>query len=82
MSPKVSLFDTSKGMNDSYQITFGFSCDHRRSLGSPQVIGIVARICSEYELWVECEGSIDFFLTVKPVGARLGARKVKPIDLP
>ena len=38
--------------------------------------GIIARICSELELTVECEGRVDFCLTVKPVGARLRARRV------
>lgn len=70
-------------MNDAFNpFSLGKQNCLGQSLAKAEVIGIVARICSEYELWVECEGSIDFFLTVKPVGARLRARKVKPIDLP
>ena len=33
--------------------------------------GYQARICSDFELTVEGEGEVDFFLTMKPVGARL-----------
>lgn len=47
-----------------------------QSLARAQTFCIVARICSEFELTVEAEGHVDFFLTVKPVGARLRARKV------
>ena len=37
---------------------------------------IVARICSEFDLEVEEEGGVEYFLTLKTVGARLKARKV------
>jgi len=37
---------------------------------------IVARICSEFELTLEDEGKADFFMTLKPVGARLKATRV------
>mmetsp|Transcript_38415 Transcript_38415/g.70464 ORF Transcript_38415/g.70464 Transcript_38415/m.70464 type:complete len:486 (-) Transcript_38415:121-1578(-) len=47
-----------------------------QSLANAEVFAMVARICSELELSVESEGSVDFFLTLKPVGARLRARKV------
>ena len=48
-----------------------------QSLARAEIFGIVARICSEFELEVEEEGRVDFYLTVKPVGARLRARKVR-----
>ena len=47
-----------------------------QSLARAETFGIVARICSEFELTVEEEGLVTFFLTVKPVGARLKARRV------
>ena len=47
-----------------------------QSLAWAETFGIVARICSEFELSLESEGHVDFCLTVKPVGARLKARKV------
>lgn len=47
-----------------------------QSLARAQTFCIVARICSEFELTIEAEGHVDYFLTVKPVGARLRARKV------
>ena len=36
---------------------------------------IVARICSEFELSLECEGTTEFNPTLKPIGYRLKARK-------
>lgn len=47
-----------------------------QSLARAEVFGIIARICSEFELSLESEGRIDFYLTMKPVGWRLRARKV------
>lgn len=47
-----------------------------QSLAQAETFAIVARICSEFELSVESEGTVDFFLTLKPVGARLRARKL------
>ncbi|EJK44537.1 hypothetical protein THAOC_36914 [Thalassiosira oceanica] len=56
------------------------------SLGARNCIGqtlagahlhtVVARICSEFELTVEDEGKVDFFMTLKPIGARLKVRRV------
>ena len=47
-----------------------------QSLARAETVAVVARICSEYELSVECEGSSDCSLTLKPMGTRLKARKV------
>ena len=47
-----------------------------QSLAQAESYAIVARICSEFELSVEDEGTSDFSLTFKPMGARLRARKV------
>lgn len=47
-----------------------------QSLANAETFSIIARICSEFELSLESEGSVDFFLTLKPVGARLKARKI------
>ena len=48
-----------------------------QSLARTEIFGIVARICSEFVLEVEEEGVVDLYLTLKPVGARLRARKVR-----
>jgi hypothetical protein len=42
-----------------------------QSLAKAETQAIVVRICSEFELMVEVKGHADFFLTLKPVGARL-----------
>lgn len=47
-----------------------------QSLARAETCAIVARICSEFKLSVEDEGDVTFFLTLKPVGARLRARRV------
>ena len=47
-----------------------------QSLARAEMSGIVARIVAELELTVEREGRVDCRLTVKPVGARLRARRV------
>jgi len=46
-----------------------------QSLAKAEMHYIVGRICSEFDLCVEEEGSVDFFLTLKPIGARLKAAK-------
>jgi len=48
-----------------------------QSLARAELFAVVARICSEFELSVECEGSSDRNLTLKPVGMRLRACRVK-----
>jgi cytochrome P450 len=47
-----------------------------QSLANAEMHCIAARICSEFDLEVEEEGGVDFFLILKPVGARLKARKL------
>lgn len=47
-----------------------------QALAKAETFAIVARIISEFELTVEKGGTVDFFLTLKPVGTRLRARKV------
>lgn len=47
-----------------------------QALANAVISAIIARICSEFELSLESEGSVDYFLTLKPVGARLRARKI------
>lgn len=47
-----------------------------QSLAQAETYAIVARIISEFELTVKDEGSVEFFLTLKPVGAILQARKI------
>ena len=53
-----------------------------QSLAKAELVGIIARICSEFDLTVEVEGRIDFFLTIKPVGFRLRAKKANPVEQP
>ena len=47
-----------------------------QSLAQAELHCIVPRILSEVELEVEEEGSITWFLTLKPIGARLKAKRV------
>lgn len=47
-----------------------------QSLAKAEIFAIIPRICSEFELSVEDEGSVEYFLTLKPAGARLSARKL------
>jgi len=47
-----------------------------QSLAQAETFAIVARIVTKFELSVESEGTVDFFLTLKPVGAILRARKI------
>lgn len=47
-----------------------------QSLAKAEMQSIVSRIVSEFELIVEDEGSMSYFLTLKPVGARLKARRL------
>ena len=46
-----------------------------QSLAMAMSYGIIARICSEYELILETEGCYEYSLTVKPVGFMLHFRK-------
>jgi len=48
-----------------------------QALAQAELHCIVPRILSEVELEVEEEGSITWFLTLKPVGARLKPRKLR-----
>jgi cytochrome P450 len=48
-----------------------------QSLAQAELHCIVPRILSEVELEVEEEGTITWFLTLKPIGARLKAKRVK-----
>ena len=47
-----------------------------QSLAKAETYAVVARICSEFDLSVECEGSSECSLTLKPVRVRLRACKV------
>jgi len=78
-----STFQPSRWENATQSMKDGF---HQFSLGNQNCIGqslaraqihaIVARICSEFELSVEDEGTSECGLTLKPVGLRLKARNV------
>lgn len=47
-----------------------------QSLARAETSGIIARIVSEFELSIETEGEVVFFLTLKPEGARLRTRRL------
>ncbi len=47
-----------------------------QTLAKAETMIIIARILSEFELTVECEGTSEVSLTLKPVGVRLKARKI------
>jgi len=42
-----------------------------QSLAQAETFAVVARICTEFELSVECEGTVNYSFTLKPNGARL-----------
>ena len=47
-----------------------------QTLAKAETSAIIARILSEFELTVECEGRSEVSLTLKPVGVRLKARRI------
>ena len=47
-----------------------------QSLAKAETLAIVPKICSQFDLTVEDEGDAAYFLTLKPVGARLSARRL------
>eukprot|EP00956_Cyclotella_meneghiniana_P004484 scaffold5537_cov54-Cyclotella_meneghiniana.AAC.5 len=67
----------SKKMMDAMQ-PFGLGKQNcvGQLLAKSETHAIIARIIYEFELVVVEEGTVDFFLTLKPVGARLRAHKV------
>jgi len=70
--------DPTREMTDSLNpFSLGIHACVGRSLAQAETFAVVSRICSEFELEVECEGTTDFSLLLKPMGARLSARKVR-----
>jgi len=66
-----------KEMTDSFSpFSLGKQNCIGQSLANAEMHYVVARIVSEFDLSVEEEGSVDYFLTLKPVGVRLRAMKV------
>lgn len=47
-----------------------------QSLANAQLLSIVPKICMGFDLRIEEEGRTEFFLTLKPVGTKLRARKL------
>lgn len=69
--------DPSREMLDSFHpFSLGKQNCIGQSLARAEIFGIVARICSEFELSVEEEGRVEFYMTLKPVGSRLRARRL------
>lgn len=48
-----------------------------QALAKIEIDTVVARICSEFDLTVADEGVTDYFMTLKPLGAKLLATKAK-----
>merc|ERR1712113_466723 len=46
-----------------------------QSLAKAEIHYVIARICSQFDLFIEEEGSVDFFLTLKPIWVKLRATK-------
>lgn len=77
-------FDQSRWNNPNREMTeamqlFGIGKQHcvGQLLAKSETQAIVARILSEFILTVVEEGTVDFFLTLKPIGARfLRAQRV------
>jgi cytochrome P450 len=47
-------------------------------LANAELHSVVARLCAEFDFTVQDEGTSDYFLTLKPAGARLMAHRVNP----
>ncbi|EJK47306.1 hypothetical protein THAOC_33983 [Thalassiosira oceanica] len=48
-----------------------------QSLANAEMQTIISRLCSEFDISVEEEGRIEFFLTLKQIGTKLRAKKVE-----
>jgi|UniRef100_A0A8J9TET2 cytochrome P450 len=46
-------------------------------LAIAEIHSVIARLCTDFEFFVEDEGTSEYFLTYKPVGALLKARRVQ-----
>merc|ERR1712113_986679 len=67
-----------KEMTDSFTpFSLGKQNCIGQSLANAEMHYVVARIISEFDLFVEEEGSVAHFLTLKPVGVKLRAEKAK-----
>jgi cytochrome P450 len=51
-----------------------------QALAKIELHSVVARICSEFDLSVVQECETEFFLTLKPIGAKLLARRAIPLS--
>lgn len=68
--------DPSREMVDSFlPFSLGKQNCVGQALAKINLHSVVARMCSEFDLSVETECSVEFFLTLKPIGAKLFARK-------
>lgn len=66
-----------KAMNDAYSpFAMGKQDCIGQSLANAELHSIIPRIVSEFELFLVEEGTVDFFLTLKPVNTMLRARKI------
>jgi len=68
--------DPTKEMTDSL-VSFSLGKQNciGQSLANAEMHHVVPRIISEFDLFVEEEGSVDFFVTLKPKGVKLSAKK-------
>ena len=67
--------NASKEMQDGHlPFSFGKQNCIGQSLATAEIYTVAARIFSEFDLEIVEEGHVDFFLTLKPVGALLKAR--------
>jgi len=66
--------------NKMEQALMPFSLGHRncvgQSLANAELQTVLSTLCAHYDFTVEDEGSYEYFLTFKPVGAKLIAHKV------
>jgi len=61
------------------QALIPFSLGHRncvgQSLANAEMQTVLAVLCAQFDFAIEDEGSYEYFLTYKPVGAKLIPRK-------
>lgn len=69
--------DAGQEMTDSFlPFSLGKQNCVGQALAKIELHSVIARICSEFDLSVEDDGETEYFLTLKPVGAKLLAHRV------
>ena len=69
--------EPTKEMNDAfYPFSMGKQNCVGQALANAEIHSILPRICSQFELELVDEGTTEYFLTLKPVGTMIKAKKI------